>query len=620
MNHSAAISSQSASVFKRLSRWYLIALSVIGVVFIASHALIQGHLDKQENDSRIVNVAGRQRMLSQRLSKEILMLTTAEEPTKRQEIKSQIKETLEIWTSSHDGLKFGSEELGLPGVNSVSVLKMFADIQPHYDAMVTGTLHILKTLNQNPLVDLSEIEPDMDLVLDHEQDFLHGMDKLVFQYDAEAKNKVLELRKVEYLLLFFALATLVVELLFIFRPTALYAKQNIQQLVEAEKAALSNAEEIRELYEVKEKSVQELRALNFAVDQAALFASIRLDGSLIYMSEKLKLFLGYRHKKPMGQFAEIMTTHEGEQQYLSQIIRTPRSTIWTGEVSITSLNGTKHWLELSIVPVNRSGIQQDYLILCSDISARKKTEKALQQLNEEKFEERFRLQKLRSLHVVEAQENERKRIARDMHDGIGQMLTALKFNLESVNPEKPERAREKITSLKQLASNLIKGVRIATFNLTPPELTDYGLPSALAKLCSELKKLTSEPILFENRTQFQGRFDPIVETNIYRITQEAVNNAIKYSEGSYILVTLSHSRDLVSIMVEDDGKGFDQNQVVIEPQDPEGTNLGLSFMRERVAYINGRLFIRSKSGEGTRITVNIPISTESKEGRMLGNT
>ena len=162
----------------------------------------------------------------------------------------------------------------------------------------------------------------------------------------------------------------------------------------------------------------------------------------------------------------------------------------------------------------------------------------------------------------------------------------------------------KIDDLKALSKELIQGVRMATFNLTPPELTDHGIASALLTLTQKLSKLTGKNILFDNTSDFEGRFDSLTEINLYRITQEAVNNAIKYAESNFILVRINHSKHLLSISIEDNGKGFDIEKV--NQRKSEG--MGLVFMEERIKYIAGRLFINSEIGEGTKITINAPIS------------
>lgn len=602
-------STESASIFTKLSRRYLIALSLLALTILLSQGLIQGFLKKQTNDSRVINVAGRQRMLCQKIAKQVLQIDSDLSFDEKNKLQKELEETLKLWTSSHEGLKNRSTKLELSGENSKSVKAMFEEIGPPYQLMVDACQKI-QALLQSPPTEQSatQFRPLINQVLENENTFLTGMNDIVFQYDWEAKNKVLNLGRIEFFLLLVALGALLLELLLIFRPTAVFVQKTVERLTLAEQEAKDKALEITQLFEAKEQSVQELRALNFAVDQATLFASISLDGRLIYMSEKLITFLGYKNAKPKGQFTEVLTQNEEEQEYLFQIIRTPRSEMWTGEVAITTVKQKKCWLELSIVPIHRSGVKQDYLILCSDITVRKQAELELKKLNQEKFKEEIRLQKLRSSHVVEAQEKERERIAKDMHDGIGQMLTALKFNIESLNPDHPEKLTPKIDGLKKLSSDLIKGVRIATFNLTPPELTDYGVSMALAKLCKELGRLTGQNILFENKTQFDQRLDSIVETNIYRITQEAVNNAVKYAKADYVLVTISHSKNMMSIMIDDDGIGFDKEEISKKEVSEMGSNMGLTFMQERVTFISGRLFIRSTKGEGTRITINVPLN------------
>ncbi|MEO0899948.1 MAG: ATP-binding protein [Bacteroidota bacterium] len=614
------MSNQSTLLFRRLSQWYLLALTAIGIVLLISHGLINSHLDKQLNDSRVVNVAGRQRMLSQKISKEVLNLSLQSEnanSTTFIRLKRGLKATVALWKSSHEGLKNGNSKLGLPGNNSQEIMDMFADIEPHFDSMYQACL----SLSDFNKPSSNNLDKATRLLLKHEPLFLEKMDQIVFKYDEEAKNKVIQLRRIEDMLLIFALATLIIELLFIFRPMANYVKKIVQDLIKAEEIAQEQTEEMTVLYKEKEQSVVELRALNYALDQASLFASTTLDGNIIYISKKLKDFLGYKGEEFMGSFSEILSTKEGEQQYIASVLRTPRSNIWTGEWSITTRDGKAAWLESSIVPVNRAGVQQDFLIICNDITGRKETEEKLKAITEDRIQEEVRIQRARSLQVIKAQEKERKRIARDIHDGIGQMLTALKFNLEALNIEKhsQEKTSENIQNLKFLTSKLIKGVRMATFNLTPPELSDYGIATALSRLAGELKKLSAQEILFENKTHFEGRLPQIVETNIYRVIQEAVNNAIKYAEAPFILITLAHSENMLSILVEDHGKGFDMEEMGKKEISEDGSNMGLAFMRERIAYVNGRLFILSAPNEGTRITVNVPLDPTKLAGARSEN-
>src|SRR5690606_34298845 len=220
------------------------------------------------------------------------------------------------------------------------------------------------------------------------------------------------------------------------------------------------------------------------------------------------------------------------------------------------------------------------------------------------FESEMDRQKELSSKIIESQEKEQNRIAKDIHDGIGQMLTGLKFTIESIDPNNIESTNKKIEQLKELSTEIIIGVRTATFNLSPPELVDYGIAASLTNLSQELSKFTGKEILTINKTDFNSRLDPLVEINIYRIVQEAVNNAIKYAESSHIVITIPHSEEMISIVVDDNGKSFDHDAIATQ-EEPGG--MGLTLMKERIAYINGRLYISSSEKVGTRVTINIPL-------------
>lgn len=380
-------------------------------------------------------------------------------------------------------------------------------------------------------------------------------------------------------------------------------KKHFDSLSNFEQESSNKVIELNKLYETKEKSLQELKELNYAIDNTALFVSTNSSGEAVYMSKKFQKLLGLSPKKIKGAVEDLIATDEGQRLYLKELIQ-HRKRIRTEEIQITTINDEKIWLEISLIPLSRISLEQKTLILCSNITQRKSNEAELKKISKEKYKEKIQLQQTISSKIIEAQEEERKRIAKDIHDGIGQMLTALKFNVEGINIDNSESLPRKIEDLKNLSKELIQGVRMATFNLTPPELTDHGIASALQTLTSKLAKLTNKNIVFENTSNFNARFDSLTEINLYRISQEAVNNAIKYAESNFILVKINHSKLLLSISIEDDGKGFDLKEITKR----KTKGMGLIFMEERIKYINGRLFINSEKGVGTKITINAPIS------------
>lgn len=588
------------ATFRRVRKWYLLAIAAIAITIIIAQILIQQHLNSQLNDSRVINVAGRQRAFSQKLVKEALLLNATTDNNKTQaRIQSDLKRTLFIWKTSHQGLQFGNDSIGLPKEKNQAILSLFADLNPHHLAMVGATEHILNT-KANP----KGYKKELDILLSNETDFLIKMDAIVNEYDSRSKAQLEQLKLKEVLLFAFSLLILVLEIAFIFRPLSIQIKETIAKLLESRKKSDASANEIKALFLEKERSLQELQELNFVIDNAALFASIRSDGSVVFISKKFLKLLEQSQTALNRPLSEILTFDEGQQQYLREILTSKRKNIRTEEIEITLKKGEKLWLDMSIIPIHQASLEQSVLILCSDITQRRNNQLKIEELTKQNYEASIRQKQIQASQIVEGQEEERKRIAKDIHDGIGQMLTALKFNIESINLDHQEKTKEKIEYLKGLTSDLIKGVRTATFNLTPPELQDHGIFPALQKMTQELSKLTGKNILFENKAKEQIRFDSLAETNIYRVSQEAVNNAIKYAHSNYILVTINFKEGILSITVDDDGKGFDPKVLEDPPKHNSEGGMGIFFMKERISYINGRLFINSIPGEGTRVTIN----------------
>ncbi len=592
------------ATFLRIRKWYLWALAAIALTIVIAQVLIQVHLNSQLNDSRVINVAGRQRAYSQKLVKEVLLLHKTIDSKERASVVSEIRKTLSVWKRSHHALQYGADSLNLPVEDDEAILVLFQELEPHHSAMVTAGEQLLAANESHSSVN-ENTERYVTILLANERPFLRLMDTIVNEYDKRSKEQLQNLKQKEYLLLGFSLLLLLLEVLFIFRPLSIQIRNTITNLMQSRVKSDAHAHEIQDLFTEKEKSLKELQELNFVIDNAALFASARKDGSIVFMSKKFLTLLGLSENDLKKKLSEVLTTDEGQQAYLKEVLRANRkNVIRTEEINVTTVSGTEFWLDMSIVPIHQSSREQSILILCSDITERKRNLLKVEQLTQQNFEERMLQKKLQASQIVEGQEEERKRIAKDIHDGIGQMLTALKFNIESIDPDQTEKTIEKIAYLKELASDLIKGVRTATFNLTPPELSDHGIFPALQKMTVELSKLTGKTILFESKTTNNIRFDSLAETNIYRVTQEAVNNAIKYAQANYILVTINYKDAILSVLIDDDGKGFDASILEEVPKNNSEGGMGLFYMRERISYINGRLFIHSELGKGTRVTIN----------------
>ena len=593
------------ATFLRVRNWYLLALAAIALAIILAQILIQLHIKSQSGDSKVINVAGRQRAYSQKLVKEVLLLKNVSNSDEKIRLLFEIDSTLAVWKSSHLGLQLGDASFNLPFEDDPEIQALFEQIEPYHREMVQALEHILQTSSIVSELNPENLELDANILLKNERPFLNLMDQIVNAYDARSNEQLQKLKEKEYWLLGFSFLILLLEILFIFRPLSIQIKKTIGHLIGTQEESKVQLNKIQTLYNEKERSLTELQELNFVIDNAALFASIRKNGTIVFISKKFLTLLGHEESTLNKPFSEILTVEEGQQAYLKEVLKVNRkNVIRNEELQVVTTNGSTIWLDMSIVPMHQSTLEQDILILCSDITERKQNQLKVAELTKQNFEERMLQKKAQASQIVEGQEEERKRIAKDIHDGIGQMLTALKFNIESIDIEDKTKTIEKIAYLKALTSDLIKGVRTATFNLTPPELSDHGIFPALQKMTTELSKLTGKNILFKNKTEENIRFDSLAETNIYRVTQEAVNNAIKYADANYILVTLNYTSPILSVVIDDDGKGFDDSILGQLPKNNSEGGMGLFFMKERIDYINGRLFINSELGKGTRVTIN----------------
>ena len=204
----------------------------------------------------------------------------------------------------------------------------------------------------------------------------------------------------------------------------------------------------------------------------------------------------------------------------------------------------------------------------------------------------------------------------DIHDGIGQMLTSLKFLIESIDLEKNgDTVKNKLFEIQDLIGQVIKEVRRGTFNLKPTVLGDYGLPAALNVFIREIGKLTDIELVYSMEGDTSFRLPQKVENNIFRIIQEAINNAIKYSGASRIEVTLQMTELDLLISVTDNGNGFDEKLVEARSVNIE-SGRGFFNMYERTEYINGNLDIKSTLGKGTTVILRSPVKTLATAGEV----
>jgi signal transduction histidine kinase len=201
---------------------------------------------------------------------------------------------------------------------------------------------------------------------------------------------------------------------------------------------------------------------------------------------------------------------------------------------------------------------------------------------------------------VDAQETERRRLARELHDETGQALTSILLGLKSLEETvatSPE-AELAVAGLRELVVATLQDVRRLAVELRPKALDDFGLVAALERLTDTYSGQTGITVDFEAALP-DDRFPPEIETTLYRMVQEALTNVVKHARARRVSILLTQRPNSVAAVIEDDGTGFD-------PTEP-GDGFGLTAMRERVNMVGGTLTIETGQGTGTTIVVEVPI-------------
>jgi signal transduction histidine kinase len=232
------------------------------------------------------------------------------------------------------------------------------------------------------------------------------------------------------------------------------------------------------------------------------------------------------------------------------------------------------------------------------------------QLYEElQLKEQMRAELLRK--IISAQEDERRRVARELHDVTSQALSTIAVQLEAISAVPDSSAKEieiKVECLKPVLAAASKDVHRLIYDLRPSLLDDLGLLAALRSCAHNSLDAAGIEVYLETVGQ-EKRLPPQVEIALFRIVQEAITNIVCHARAESAYISLEFRDNSVAVQVEDDGIGFEPSQVVVS----EGTSggLGLLGMKERAELLGGTLTIDTKPGSGTKIVVEIPVNWEA---------
>jgi PAS domain S-box-containing protein len=382
--------------------------------------------------------------------------------------------------------------------------------------------------------------------------------------------------------------------------------------------------------EALRESEQRLRAI---LSQAtAGIVRKDVDGTFLFVNEAFCNMLGYTSEELVGRTCWDVTHQEDVEENQRLFERLMQYGIpFQLERRLLRRDGSILWSNVSVSPIlDSAGKPSSGVGVEVDVTARKRAEDALYRLNleleyrvDERTEElqeanqalqesRRRLQEL-SKRLVEVQEEERRALARELHDRVGQSLAALNLNLTIVRGQLAGQATEQVgmrlADSMQLVTEVIALVRDVMSDLRPSILDDYGLEAALQTHLNEFRARYGIQARFEKPRSPIRRLEASIEMTLLRIAQEALTNIARHAQADLAVLSLQLDDNQVCLQIEDNGDGIRSRQEASRPN-----SHGLKIMRERAEALGGSLSVVSAPGKGTRIEAVIPLPPAGQPG------
>ncbi|MGA2244087.1 MAG: PAS domain S-box protein [Verrucomicrobiota bacterium] len=390
------------------------------------------------------------------------------------------------------------------------------------------------------------------------------------------------------------------------------------------------------------RAEEQLNLLSTAVESVAngIVITDRY-GKILWVNPAFTSLTGYSRTEAVGQNPRLLKSGQNPREFYRRMWTTLlNGDPWHGELVNRYKDGSLYQEEMTITPVKLGGADITHFVaIKQDVTERKRAEEQVKlaeatlQAERDQLEARVQqrtadLSALNNLlqaeilkrqgaeeahqlvqrHLAEAQETERGRISRELHDRLGQDLTALKVGLQNLRRQgsfsaPPERD---IHKLEKMAEGLIGHLHRLAWELRPSVLDDLGLELALQRYTDEWSQNTGIPVdLHIGANSVNHRLPHEFETVLYRITQEALTNVARHTQAHRVSVLLERRPGYVSLIVEDDGQGFDAQELLKAPASRH--KLGLLGMQERAKLAGGTLTIESAAEVGTAVIARLPI-------------
>ena len=354
------------------------------------------------------------------------------------------------------------------------------------------------------------------------------------------------------------------------------------------------AEKLEEIVRETKRSEEKYSTL---LENASDGILIIEDQKFVFANKTLLRIMGYTKEELIGtDYLHIVAPESVEllrERHTKRLLGLDVPTIT--EARFIDRYGEGHYFEVNAGLVERSD-GKAVLVILRDIMESKEYETSLKKL---------------SRQVLKTQEEERRRISRELHDEIGQALSAMNISIEILlrNGVQLDFREKRLRDVKNLIEKSIDDVHRITYDLRPYHLDNFGLVPAVRSYAETFAERTGVEVALQTEGEW-SKLDPAVETAVYRVIQEALTNISKYAEAKRAFVSMTRVPESMEIIIEDNGKGFST-----EPEKKKGSlmkgGLGLFGIGERVSGVGGSFSITSTLGVGTRLVIRIPVPRDS---------
>ena len=623
---------------QQLKKIYGIALGLIALTILSSSGVLEYAIQRNVGDSRIINLAGRQRMLSQRLTKCVLTLDrmpAGANPTNRL---NEITVSLAAWKKAHLGLQHGDEKLGLPvRQHSAQITALFASVEPSFTAMVQAFENLLAQW-QGGHADPTTIHATAEVLLLNEPRFLEQMDRITFQFDQEADARIHVMQTVELFLLLLGLLILLLEFLLVFRPSL----SRLALMTSALQQQFTQLQAINQRLQTSEAQARTSAELHRNILETAMdgFWLVDLQGRILEVNATYCRMSGYGE----AELLALKIPDLDAAMPADEITATFQRIITEGEARFESQHRRK---DGSRFDIEASGqyrpADKTIVAFIRDITKRKQ---AVEELRDSKRQLEGTIAELQQAqHQILLQERLRglgqmaSGIAHDFNNALSPIIGFSEFLLK--HPEKladHTQVTKWLTNIHTAATDAAGVVkRIREFSQQKQMASDALTLIDPNQLILQTIEIT-EPS-WKDQAQATGRTVhiatdlqplPFIVGEAFAI-RELLSNLIfnaldAMPQGGTLTLSTVVAGGFVRLSVQDTGTGMTEEvrQRCLEPffttKGTEGTGLGLAMVSSIVKRHSGQVEIESTVGQGTTFIVRLPIPSDHAEPQVLTAT